>query len=186
MALAMILVLSAIALIVMAGLVYMLTSGTQISGLQRRYATAYEAGVGGRDIMYQVVAERGDPNIPSLTNFLIPATNVGGINCLTNKLLSYTADWNAACSNTLTIDPLTVTTFDVRYDLGNYRVYAKIVDTVLGNSAPDFGLAKGSVATTDTGEIKVPTKPFLYSIEINSENIVNADERAKISVLYAY
>ena len=49
-ALVMVLILSAIALAIMAALVYMLISGTQISGMQKRYRTALEAGVGGADV----------------------------------------------------------------------------------------------------------------------------------------
>ena len=57
-ALVMILILSAIALAIMAGLIYMITAGTQISGMQKRYKTALEAGKGGTDITYQLIAAR--------------------------------------------------------------------------------------------------------------------------------
>ena len=46
-ALVMVLVLSGIALAIMAGLIYMATSGTQVSGLQKRYKTALEGGLAG-------------------------------------------------------------------------------------------------------------------------------------------
>src|SRR4030067_1587792 len=64
-ALVMVLVLSAIILIIMAGLIYMLTTGTQLSGMQKRYKTALEAGIGGADITYQVIALRGETSSTS-------------------------------------------------------------------------------------------------------------------------
>jgi hypothetical protein len=60
-ALVMVLVMSAIALAVMAGLIYMVITGTQISGTQKKYETAKEAGLGGTDITYEFIALRGDP-----------------------------------------------------------------------------------------------------------------------------
>ena len=51
-ALVMVLILSAIALAIMAALIYMITVGTQASGMQKRYRTALEAGKGGADISY--------------------------------------------------------------------------------------------------------------------------------------
>ena len=186
-ALVMVLVLSTIALLIMAGLIYMLTTGTQVSGLQKRYETAHEAGMGGSDVMYQLIAARGNPNIP-LTNFLITASNVGGVDCLTPKLNQPTISWPAACSNTMTIDPNTQSTYDMQFDLGagpTYQVFAKIVNTVEGNSGGDEGLLRYGVVSS-TGDITVMSMPYLYTIEIDAENQGNPSERAKLSILYQY
>jgi hypothetical protein len=186
-ALVMVLVLSAIILVIMAGLIYMLTTGTQLSGMQKRYKTALEAGMGGTEVTYQLIAARGNPNIP-LTNFLITASNVGGVDCLTPKLNQPTSSWPAACNNFLTIDPDTQSTYDMQFDVGTaptYRVYAKIADTVMGNSGGDEGLLKGGVVHS-TGEINVASIPFLYTIEVDAQNQTNPAERAKLSILYQY
>jgi len=186
-ALVMVLVLSTIALLIMAGLIYMLTIGTQVSGLQKRYETAHEAGMGGSDVIYQLIAARGNPNIP-LTNFLITASNVGGVDCLTPKLNQPTISWPAACSNTMTIDPNTQSTYDMQFDLGagpTYQVFAKIVNTVEGNSGGDEGLLRYGVVSS-TGDITVMSMPYLYTIEIDAENQGNPSERAKLSILYQY
>ena len=188
-ALVMVLVLSTISLLIMAGLIYMLTTGTQVSGLQKRYETAHEAGLGGADVIYQMIAARGDPNIP-LTNFLITASNVGGVDCLTPKLNQPASSWPVACSNSLAIDPNTQSTYDMRFDLGGgpfpaYRVFAKIVDTVEGNSGGDEGLLRHGVISS-TGEVTVMSIPYLYTIEIDAENQGNPSERAKLSILYQY
>jgi hypothetical protein len=186
-ALAMVLILSAIALAVMAALIYMLTAGTQISGMQKRYRTAQEAGLGGADITYQLIAARGNPNIP-LTGFSIPATSVGGVNCLVDKMTKPTANWNAACSNTPSINPSVASSYDMTFQLGTsptYTVFSKIVDTVEGNSGGDEGLIKGGVVTS-TGEINVVSVPYLYTLEVDTENTANPAERAKYSILYQY
>ena len=183
-ALVMVLILSAISLAIMAGLLYMVVSGTQISGMQKRYNTALEAGLGGVDVTYQLLAARGDPGIP-LTNFLITASAT----CLTDKLNKSTADWNAACSSSLTITPGTTTTYDMTFQLGAapiYNVYAKIVDTVEGNSGGDEGLLKHGVVSAGSGEITVTSIPYLYTIEVNAEATTNPAERAKLSILYQY
>ena len=189
-ALVMVLILSAIALAIMAALVYMLTSGTQISGMQKRYRTALEAGVGGADVTFQLIAARGDPGIP-LNNFIITASSVGGYNCLTDKLNNSTSAWNGVCSTSLVIDPTDPATYDMSFELGTpgfpkYKIYSKIVDTVEGNSGGDFGLTKTAVVATGQGEITPMSIPYLYSIEIESQNTVNPAERAKYSILYQY
>lgn len=189
-ALVMILILSAIALAIMAGLIYMITSGTQISGMQKRYKTALEAGKGGTDVIYQLIAARGDPNIP-ITNFLITASNVGLVDCLTPKLNSATNNWPAVCSSTLTIDPNTQSSYDMRFDLGaspfpTYTVYGKIVDTVEGNSGGDEGLVGKGVVSSGSGEVTVVSRPYLYTIEVDAQNSANPSERAKLSILYQY
>jgi len=192
-ALVLVLVISVIALAIMAALIYMLTSGTQISGMQKRYRTAQEAGLGGADITYLMIASRGNPNIP-LTGFSMPAMNVGGVNCLTEKLNNptYKSDgtlnWDAACNNTTNSSPADPTTYDMTFQIGagqSYAVYSKIVNTVAGNSGGDEGLLKGGVVSS-SGEITVVSVPYLYTLEVDTENTTNRAERSKYSILYEY
>jgi len=98
-ALVLVLVLSVIALAMTAALIFMLTSGTQISGAQRRYRTALEASIGGSDIMYQVIASRIDNPVTLATefSFLSSITVPTSQACLNNKLLLATTSW-ASCA----------------------------------------------------------------------------------------
>jgi hypothetical protein len=185
-ALVMILILSAIALAIMAGLLYMLTAGTQVSGLQKRYATALEAGKGGADVTFQLIGARGNPDIPGI-NFNQTASTT----CLTDKLNKSTTDWSSTCDNSLSIIPGTTSTYDMFCDIGaspypTYRVYSKIVDTVEGNSGGDEGLTGKGVVSSGSGEITVVSVPYLYTIEVDAENSANPSERAKLSILYQY
>jgi len=205
-ALVMVLVLSAIILVIMAGLIYMLTTGTQLSGMQKRYKTALEAGKGVADITYQIIALRGETSATSsllselsVLNPVITTPN----SCVTSSIAACTTmtsymgiatkfnlptDCWAGCDSSLTIDPDNASTYDMQFDLGTsptYRVYAKIADTVLGNSGGDEGLLKGGVVHS-TGEINVASIPFLYTIEVDAQNQANPAERAKLSILYQY
>lgn len=189
-ALVMVLVMSAISLSMMTGLVYMVTNMTQISGDQKRYKTALEAGFGGADVILDMIGERGVPVISGLSNFSVPAENVGGTDCLTPKLLNTTTDWPTACNANLTIDPATTSTFDLTFTLGaapmEYIIHSKIVDTVEGNTGGDEGLVTCGVVCSNPGEVKVVKVPFLYTVEVNAENTTNSAERAKLSILYQY
>ncbi len=201
-ALVMVLLLSVIALAIMAGLIYMLTVGTQISGMQKRYKTALEAGVGGADISYELIAARGNPLDPAIVAALTLDTTTPTI-CKKNpactdftdytgiaaKLNLPTSCWSD-CDSSLNIIPGISSTYDMTFVLGTapqqYRVFSKIVDTIAGNSGGDEGLIKGGVVSAGAGEVAVVSRPYLYTIEIDAQNAANPAERAKLSVLYQY
>jgi hypothetical protein len=212
-ALAMILVLAAVSLAIMAALIYMITTGTQVSGMQKRYRTALDAGVGSADLAYQFVATRGDSTLVSslLTQLSIinPAVTTSGSCTGTSSLgTSFTglaaklnaptfkpdgtSNWSSACvGDSVMIIPGTSTSYDMRYDLGSspypvYRIYTKIVDTIEGNSGGDEGLLGKGVVSSGTGEMSVMSRPYLYTLEVDAENLSSPSERAKLSVLYQY
>lgn len=185
-ALVMVLILSAISLAIMAGLIYMTTAGTQISGAQKKYKTALEASLGGADFIFQVIENRGDPLIAGWS-YAITASDT----CLTDKLNNSTADWDLSCNSDMAIDPNTATSYDFTADFGVapqpvYRAFAKIVDTVEGNSGGDIGLTKGGVVASNSGEVTVMSIPYLYTVEVDALNANNQAERAKLSILYEY
>lgn len=179
-ALIFVLLLAVVALITTAGLLYILGKGGYLSGQQKRYNTALEAGRGGMQATLQVVGDRGIDTI-GLTNVVLGAD-------LGTKLANPTGAWAPGIDDTSIIDPDVNTTYDLRFDLGTYRIYSKIVDTVDGNSGADTGLLKVGVVNTGSGEVTVMNIPYLYSIEELSANQVNPSttERVKISVLYQY
>jgi hypothetical protein len=201
-----VLILAAVSLMIMTTLIYMITTGTRISGLQKRYKTALEAGLGGADIFYQVIALRGQKaDVSSFTATL----NTFGLNSAVNdpaacsgtnsgtsytgiatKMMTSDITWDVAgCNKSLTIDPGDPTTYDMKAELGTttkYNVYAKIVATSDGNSGGDTGLLNKGVVSANTGEVTVQSIPYLYTMEVVSENTANPDERAKLSILYQY
>lgn len=189
-ALVMTLVISAIAIAIMAGLIYMITVGTQISGIQKRYKTAHEAGKGGAEVAYEYVGARGDPGISGINFLFSPGITAA---CRNLKLNQSTSNWaiGTTCpanSDSIAINPADDRTYDWTFELGaapTYRVYAKIVDTIEGNSGEDVGLTKGGVVSTSEGAA-VMSRPYLYTIEIDAQDAANPAERAKASILYQY
>ena len=195
-ALVMVLVLAAISLSIMTALIYMLVGGTKTSGIQKRYKTALEAGVGGSEVTYQLVALRGQSadqlafinkmntlglgaiiRTPNTCTRLAACSTYAVYTGLAAKLNLPTSCWTG-CDFSATIDPLVNTTYDMQFNLGTtttYTVYAKIVDTVEGNSGGDEGLIKGGVVSASSGEVTVQSKPYLYTIEIDAENPNNRE-----------
>jgi len=211
-ALVVVLVLSAVALTLITALIYMITSGTQISGFQKRYKTSLEAGRGGTDLVYALINLRGDINN---TNSFRDGLNTAGLNSslpivtstctgsslggtsytgLQAKLMTPTEKW-VGCNSDLSIDPSDSTTYDMKLDLGGatnkYNYYAKIVKTVEGNTGGDgagFGeqLHNKGVVSGGAGEIQVVPKSYLYALEVLASSSTNTNERSKLSILYQY
>jgi len=225
-ALALVLVLSAVLLAIMASLIFMVTSRTQISGMQRRYYTASEAAKGGLDLTFLSIGAAvgqnptvSSANLTSLFNTLplsiTPVTQTPAGCKGTTTLGQYagtaltgiaaklntsslkadgTSNWTGCDTSITTINCTddASTTYDLRFNFPdpinnppkyNYRVCAKIIDTVEGLVGPDTGLATGGVAT---GSGAQAGQHFLYTMEVDAENLMNSAERAKFSVLYLY
>jgi hypothetical protein len=215
-ALVMVIVLSAIALAIMAALLYMVTSRSEISGLQKRYRTSLEAGMGGASLAYQFIGYRGDSASDDLfdstltgsginhvigSSFIttpstcvtlssdLTCTTIGNYQGLATKLKLPTKCWSS-CDYAQSINTATghSTTYDFAFKLPGasttYNVYAKITDTVLGNSAAGEDLSVRGV--TEERQAQRQSIPYLYTMEVDSENPSNPSERGKLSILYQY
>jgi hypothetical protein len=175
-----VLILAAISLAMTLAMLIMVSRGSYVSGQQKRFRTAVEAGRGGMEAMFQMIANRGIVGTP------FPGQVLPTAGALVTKLDGPVNTWGAL-DNSSTIDPLVNTSYDMRIDLGAYRVYTKVVDTVEGNSGPDEGLLEASPASgSGGGNVTVVSVPFLYTIEVLSQSTTNATERSKLSVLYQY
>ena len=178
-AMVVVLLLMMVALAMTGGLLYMLARGGYMSAMERRYKTALDAGVGGADVTLQLIAGRGTLTMQAGNNLVVNSS-------LAAKLDNATASWGAGVDSSMAINPDNVASYDARFDLGVYRVYAKIVDTVQGNSGADEGLLKSGVVNAGTGELVVVSMPYLYTVELLSQHSTNPTQRAKLSVLYEY
>jgi hypothetical protein len=173
-----VLVLAAISLAMTLAMLIMVSRGSYVSGQQKRFRTAVDAGRGGMEAMFQMISSRGNLSTP-YTNLAWDNAGIG------TKLAGPTAGWGGL-NDSSTIDPGISTSYDMRIDLGTYRVYTKIVDTVDGNSGADEGLIKTAVVNAGSGEVTVVSVPYLYTIEVLSQSTTNATERSKLSILYQY
>lgn len=176
-ALLFVMILAVIALVMTLAMLFMVSRGSYVSGQQKRYRTALEASRGGAEAMMEAIATRGTL-LPSYPNLDLKAS-------LGPKLISGTSSWGTL-DNTITIDSGTPSTYDMSIDLGMYRVYVKVVDTVVGNTGLSTGLLKSGVVTTSPSEISGIVVPYLYTIEVLSQSTTNPTERSKLSVLYQY
>lgn len=176
-ALAFVIILAAIALVFTFAMLSMVSRGSFVSGQQKLFRTAVEASHGGVDAMLQLISERGAVTTPFPSQWVAPGIGT--------KLSGPIATWTGL-DNSFTIDPLTLSTYDMRIQLGSYLVYSKIVDTMQGNSGADLGLRTGGVSSTGSGEVIVVSIPYLYTIEVLSQGVTNPTERSKISVLFEY
>ena len=171
-----VLILAAISLAMTLAMLMMVSRGSFVSGQQKRFRTAVEAGRGGMEAMFQLISNGGN------TDPLYTMPNPAAVQ---TKLSGTIATWGGL-DNASTIDPAVATSYDMRIDLGAYAVYTKIVDTVDGNSGADEGLIKTAVVNSGSGEVTVVSVPYLYTIEVLSQSTTNPTERSKLSVLYQY
>ncbi len=202
-----VLIFSAIALAVMAALIYMLMNRAEMSGMQKRYRTTLEAGLGGADLTYQIIAARGDDSSISSTTSFSPLSGTsftvtsscglstaagcsvwGSFTGLATKMNVPTACWNSSCDYSTRIDPSDSSTYDIAFEIEGtnayYNVYSKIVDTVVGNSGAGEDLSvKGVVDPRQATKTPVP---YMYTIEVDAQNAKNSNERSKLSILYQY
>ena len=174
-----VLILAAISLTMTLAMLLMVSRGSFLSGQQKRYRTAIEASRGGMEAIFQLISNRGNPTTP-YTNQVLPNAAALG-----TKLSGPSGTWGGL-DNASTIDTGVDTSYDMRIDLGTYRVYTKIVDTVDGNSGADEGLIKTAVVNAGSGEVTVVSVPYMYTIEVLSQSTVNPTERSKLSILYQY
>jgi len=184
-ALGFVLILSVIGLLMTLAMMIMVSRGGFISGQQKRFRTAVEASMGGIYSMFHILDIRGSMSaipLDTVNNLRMNMNNSDGFAAKVNKA---TTAWTGL-DNTLTINPSVQASYDIRLDVGVYRVYMKIADTVEGNSAANEGLIKSGVVNAGAGEVTVPSVPYLYTIEVLSQSQVNAIERSKVSVLYQY
>lgn len=213
-ALVSVLILSLIALSIIATLVYLVIQGTRFSGFFKRYETAREAGTGGAEITVDLINNRG--KLPAITGILLTSfpkgcdcgdpdtagdnsmvnddgslsTLAGSYICLCAKLCDATADWPTACDTTLaaTTNPdLSLSLAGIGGD--SYSVNTKIVDTIPGYtdmSGEDLGGA--GVVTSSSLTLRSPPQPYIYRVEVDSQNAdpTKRIERSTISVLYGF
>lgn len=202
-ALMMALILSLVALAIISALIYFVTQGTIISGYQKRYQTAQEAAKGmveliTKEVMPETIKVSID--VSDLTNRINSLQNdYSGISlafttsasCLKDKLLSSTTNWSNCKDENKTLD--LENSSDLKSQLSGippaqpFKVSAKIVDTIEGNSDIGGSELEGlGVTESGSGIVSPKHNPFIYRIEVQAERSTNPDERANFSVLYAY
>jgi hypothetical protein len=193
------LMLTLISLGIIMALLYFVTQGVELSAASKKYRTALEASHGGVDVMAAEVV----PKLFSagMTEAILE-TDLGGITlttdnyaCLQQKAHGGPETWTSCVTTSLLdpkINPDVVFLLQGVPSQGDFKVYGKIVDTISGNTSgggSESGLASGAaVVGSNLGANTVTPMhiPFIFRIELQGERKDNPDERAQLSVLYAY
>lgn len=207
------LMLTMISLAIVMLLLYYVTTGIQMSASQKRYKTVLEAAYGGASIsVNELIPQLNSAifgNYSSGVALGVQAflkkyegtdlhMTLGNQDCLLQKLDNATVDWGNSCSKTLDPRDKPDMTFLLKSTLDSskftqppaFKVFTKIVGTpVKGNTdkADKPNLRKGEnvveSAEIEGGGVTIPTT---YRIEVRAERETNPQEKANISVLYAY
>lgn len=157
-------------------LLQLVTASSKLSRLEQRYATALDASKGGSDLMICMI--QNALNAPP--SGLNAAENAGDTsaektrksNCMKEKLNNPTASWAITGTTCVSLanatDPNPKVQPDLTLTLGDFKVYAKIIDTVQ--------IAPGSPPCNFGGCL-------YHTINVRSE-MPNSNERADITFLY--
>ncbi len=191
-ALILVLMIATIALAVTATLLYIISVNSRMTGIEKRYESALDAGEAVTGVASDIIGQRFDitdtghhyvlPGAGFTPNPLM--TTASG--CWQAKMYSNTANWPVGCDADFNVSQ---SSYDFHYTTGgapSFDVYAKIINTVAGNSAPDLGLRKNGVVAASPGDLAVPSRPYMYMIEVAAINQSNPSERARVSMLYQY
>ncbi len=204
------LMLTLISLAIIMLLLYYVTTGIQMSASQKRYKTVLEAAYGGTSFavnefvpkLNSAIFGNYSTGVSDLMTSYASNTSLnlslGNLACLQQKLDSTTNKWSSGCSKTIDPRDNPDMTFVLKSTLDTnifkqqpgYKVYAKIVGTpVKGNTdkadMPNLRKGENVVESADIegGGLTIPTT---YRIEVRAERETNPQEKANISVLYAY
>jgi hypothetical protein len=206
------LLLTLISLTFMMAVLYLLTQGVRTSASTKHYATALEATYGGvdfftKDALPQMLTLASSAFVGNTLegqytalSMDIPATVTDA--CLQDKLTKVSSGWSNCNANNKTTDITQLKdTADMKFTFPGtqgssaYTVYAKIVDTVIGNTDTSqyaggglligAGVARSamSVGGGNTPSTKIP---YLFDIEIQGEASVNPQERTRVNLFYAF
>lgn len=196
------LMLTLISLTIVMAVMYMIIQSVQQSGMVKRYKTALEASYGGTDIMMKELIPEILKNAESATLFddledkyslISLAVNPDNDmrSCFQRKLTMQVSEWQddkcVAANQSVNAKELPDLQFNMQAMSGApYTVYAKIVDTIRGNTDMS-GLQLEGSGVAETLTVLTPKNiPYVYRMEIQAERSSNAVEQGNMTVVYAY
>lgn len=207
MAMVLVLVIVVISAGLLGAVMYFSLTGTEISGVQRKYQTSKEASIGAIDIftkelLPQVITGQGTitlsgiaaglNSVPDIVNSVVAsATNDA---CVNSKLTTKTADWSGCggSATTTNANQNPDITFNLLSVAGGkpYEVNLKIIDTVEGNSSNspvNLGGSSGVVPAMQATKA-IQHHPYFFTVVTESkvQGSNSTAERANFEVLYAY
>jgi hypothetical protein len=190
------LVLTLISLAITIMLLNMVIMGTKMSASQKRYRNALQASYGGVEVFTKEVIPRlFEGYLPSQLAAKISNIGLNPIadnDCMQQKLNSSVTGWTSCQAGSTTADPKVLPDMSFRLNglptESDFTVFIKIIDTVPGNSDTSNinYLDPGNSVVGNAGGISPQHLPSLFTIEVQGERTANPQEKAHLSVLYAY
>lgn len=180
---------------IFAAIMYYAMTGSELSGLQRKYQSSKEASLGAIDILTKDILPRvvsGTQLSVAVNGMVVPdilptiQANALRDACFRAKLTSVTSAWpGGTCDSGSDARVNSDIVFNLKSTSASTRPFVvsmKIIDTVSGNSD-----TSGNVLEVDeSGLVKVQHFPFLYTIAADARPQNSTTERANIEILYAY
>lgn len=176
---------------------YMSTQSTKVSGKFSVYRSSVEAANGAFRETRAILGYIKDNE-----SFTMPFNMIDNrTSCLGYKLNHQSIDWtdsdlikSGCLARTVSLAESTdkdkvINYYDLKYSLGNYYVYLKVVNTSLGNTqSRRGGLTTGGTTSKKEGinTLFAPPAPYIYRIEIVSVSKLNPYDFSHVSVLYAF
>lgn len=188
------LMLTMLSLTIVMALLLIITQGTKMSGLNKKYKTALEASHGGAEILSKEIMPFVMQNYSAATletdlesKFYSVHLDVVSASCLQAKLKKPTSGWPSTCSTTSNPKQSPDITYKMEATVGNpFMVYSKIVDTTAGNTDTSGITLEGSGVAESSSILTPQHYPYIYRVELQGERQNNASAQANIEVLYAY
>lgn len=189
------LLLTLISLGMVMALLQLVLMQTKISGAHKRYKNSLEAAHGGvqllaKEILPMMFSDVPDPKATLTSQFAAIELDTSSNDCLMQKFQSPSESWTACGDDSKSLDAKK--SWDMTFKLPGtsgtgYRVYAKIVDTRVGNSdTSGINLDSGAGVTGVGSNVLVQHVPGIYRVEAEGESTTNSKERAELTVFYSY
>jgi hypothetical protein len=194
------LMLTLISLTIVMAVMYMITQSIQQSGMMKRYKTALEASYGGTDIIMKEIVPAILADSESGTLFTDLVTKYSTIDlqvnpdatvqsCFQQKLTKQASEWTSCTATAQVVNAKEQPDLSFKLQAANgapYTVYAKIVDTIKGNTDMSGLQLEGAGVAESLTVLNPKNIPFVYRLEIQAERSTNAVEQGNMSVVYAY
>ncbi len=185
--------LTLISLAIISALLYMIGQGIQMSASEKQYRTALQATYGGAeitmmDITPMIFQGYSGAQLSAIFTNVDDLVFPSGTSCFSQKLTLPTSLWSGSCDQALNPKSSPDISFSLR-GISNsnvpYKVYAKYVDSSIGNTDMSGLQLEGSGVADNSSVITPQHFPNVYRLEVRAERAANA-EQANVSVLYAY
>lgn len=191
------LMLGVIGMLMVASLLFMVDTGTWLSGSKKRYRMALDAAHGGMDFFTKEIIQRGlgGTGLATMGNFGIGFTPTISDANFNTKLTTRGDITDGFWPYDPTVLPNSAVPFGATDatltfpfpNAPNIVVATTITNTSRGNSgtAPN-NLQGGGVVNNNAGTITPQHIPYLYQTETQGQNPANPIENARISAVYVY